>query len=124
MSEESLYTRLGGEEALSVVVDRFYDRVLDDKNLRPYFDDVSMEELREHQKEFLAAVTGGPVEWDGRDMERAHSHLDIASEDFDRVAGHLQTTLSELDVPEEEADEVMETVARLKPKITLTESDT
>lgn len=117
MSEDTLYTRLGGNEAVDAAVDHFYDRVLDDDDLRSYFEDVSMEELREHQKKFLTAVTGGPVEWDGRDMERAHDHLDIPPEDFDQVADHLRRTLIHLDVPEAEVTEVLETVALLKPKI-------
>ena len=48
MSGKSLYDRLGGEVALDAVVDEFYDRVLADEELRPYFADVSMDELHEH----------------------------------------------------------------------------
>jgi hemoglobin len=117
MSESSLYERLGGEAALDAVVDDFYDRVLADEELRPYFEDVSMDELRDHQTQFLSAVTGGPVEWDGQDMDRAHAHLDVTSEDFAAVAEHLRATLVALDVPEEERTAVMETVAMLEPSI-------
>lgn len=117
MSEESLYVRLGGEEALDAVVDDFYDRVLSDEQLQPYFADVPMADLREHQKQFLAAVTGGPAEWNGRDMGEAHAHLDITARDFERVAEHLQSTLVAFDVPEAERTEVMETVAMLEPAI-------
>ena len=117
MPESTLYSRLGGEEALDAVVDRFYDRILADEELRPHFEDVPMAELREHQKQFLAAVTGGPVEWDGQNVEEAHAPLDITPEDFERVADHLQATLAEFDVPEAEATEVMETISLLEPKI-------
>jgi hemoglobin len=117
MSGKSLYDRLGGEVALDAVVDEFYDRVLADEELRPYFADVSMDELHDHQKQFLSAVTGGPVEWDGQDMDRAHAHLDVTSEDFAAVAEHLRATLVALDVPEEERTAVMETVAMLEPSI-------
>ena len=117
MSGNSLYARLGGDDALEAVVDDFYDRVLSDDTLRPYFEDVPMGELRTHQKQFLAAVTGGPVEWDGPDMEDAHAHLEISAGDFERVADHLQSTLVELDVREKERAEVMEAVAMLEPFI-------
>lgn len=117
MSEKSLYTRLGGEEALDAVVDSFYDRVLSDEELQPYFQGVSTEQLREHQKQFLTAVTGGPAEWNGRDMEGAHTGLDITSEDFEQVAEHLRATLVAFDVGEEEREEVMETVGRLESAI-------
>jgi len=120
MSESELYTRLGGEEAIAAVVDDFYERVLADEALRPYFEGAPMEDLREHQRQFLAAVTGGPVEWSGQDMARTHAHLDITSEEFEQVAEHLRDTLVELDVREEERTEVMETVAMLEPAIVST----
>ena len=53
-------------------------------------------------------------------MASAHKHLDIPSEDFERVAEHLRDTLVELDVPEAERTEVMETVAMLEPAIVST----
>lgn len=117
MSDKSLYARLGGEEALEAVVDRFYERVLADEDLRPYFEDTSMDDLREHQTQFLAAVTGGPVEWGGRNMERAHADLDVTTGDFEQVAEHLEDTLVEFEVPEAERTEVMEAVAMLEPAI-------
>lgn len=117
MSDSSLYTRLGGEASLEAVVERFYDRVLADGDLRPYFEDTSMDDLREHQTQFLTAVTGGPVEWGGQNMARAHEHLDITSGDFEQVAGHLDSTLVEFDVPETERTEVMEAVAMLESAI-------
>lgn len=117
MSDTTLYEALGGRDAIEAVVDRFYERVITDEQLAPYFEDVDDEELRKHQAAFLTYVTGGADEYDGRSMEAAHAGLGITAADFAAVAEHLQATLAEFDVPEEHADEVMAAVADLEPAI-------
>lgn len=113
----TLFERLGGQEAIDAVVDDFYDRVLSDEDLQPYFRETDTGELREHQKQFLAAVAGGPVEYDGTDMATAHAHLDVTDEAFTRVAEHLSATLESFDVPEEERSEVMDAVASYRDDV-------
>lgn len=117
MTEETLYERLGGEEAISAVVDRFYDRVTADERLEEFFEGVNMTQLRAHQTQFISSVTGGPVDYTGDDMYEAHKHLDLDEGDFAAVAGHLRASLEEFDVPEEEINEVMTAVAGLEDDI-------
>jgi hemoglobin len=117
MTEDTLYDRLGGEEAIAAVVDEFYDRVLADDDLVDYFTDTDTDALRDHQTAFISHATGGPVAYDGRDMADAHRGLDITDEDFDRVAVHLQEALAAVDVAEDDIDAVLDEVAALKPAI-------
>lgn len=117
MADETLYARLGEQEAIGAVVDEFYDRVLGDDALTGYFEDADTDALREHQTQFLCSVTGGPVEWNGRDMETAHEDLGITAEDFGRVATHLEAALHEFDVPDAEVEAVMDAVASYQDAI-------
>lgn len=117
MTDSALYDRLGGETAIAAVVDEFYDRVLADDRLTPFFTDVDMEGQRAHQTAFISAVTGGPDEYDGAEMRRAHAHLDLDEEDFAAVAGHLDDALGEFDVDDEDRAAVMEAVAGLEAEI-------
>jgi hemoglobin len=110
-SEQTLYERLGGEGAISAVVDAFYERVLADERLAPLFEDADVDSLRAHQTQFLSSVTGGPVEYTGDDMRTAHSHLDVTAEQFGLVAAHLREALEAFDVAEEDVDDVMTAVA-------------
>lgn len=114
---ETLYEKLGGEAAITAVVDGFYERVLADDSLVQFFEDANMQALRAHQVQFFSSVTGGPVEYTGDDMHEAHAHLDITHEHFGSVATHLQGTLEELDVPDEHIDEVVGAVAELEDDI-------
>jgi hemoglobin len=66
---------------------------------------------------FLTMVFGGPNEYTGKDLRTAHAKLvdqGLNAAHFDAVAGHLQDTLSELDVPENIAGEIMATAASTK----------
>lgn len=115
--QNDLYERIGGEEAIEAAVEEFYDRVLADDRLAPFFDDADLGSLKAHQRAFLATATGGPAEYDGEEMEAAHAHLDVADDDFDRVATHLAETLSDLGVAEADVTAVGEVVESLRDDI-------
>lgn len=114
---ETLYDRLGGQEGIGDVVDDFYDRVLADEALRPYFEDVDTESLRDHQRAFLTMVAGGPAEYDGADMRSAHAALDIAEADFGAVAEHLDAALRDNGVSDGDREAVLTEVGGLKDAI-------
>ena len=114
MSQQSLYAEIGGREAVEAVVDDFYDRVLDDELLQPYFEGVDMEELYTHQVQFVSAVAGGPVAYDGADMQSAHEGMGITEEAFARVATHLDAALRANGVDEEAAEAIIGEVAALE----------
>ncbi len=113
----SLYERLGGDGAIKVVVDRFYQRVTGDPDLAAHFASVDLARLRRHQAALIAQATGGPTGYDGRDMATAHAALDISGPAFDRVVGHLLETLRELQVPPREIDEVGVVLGPLREQI-------
>lgn len=117
MTNDTLYDRLGGEDAIEAVVDRFYERLLDDDQVNGFFEDTDVNELRAHQAQFISAVTGGPVDYTGAEMEEAHAHLAIDERDFEIVAVHLDETLGEFDVPDDERETVMAEISSYEDAI-------
>ena len=99
MTDETLYQQIGGKDALTAAVDRFYERVLADDRIRHFFDTVDMEQQRNKQKRFLAVVFGANSKWEGKDMRAAHAHLSLTEEHFTAVAESLQGALEDLKVP-------------------------
>lgn len=114
---ETRYERLGGEEAIGAVVDRFYERVIEDERVAHYFDDVDMQKQRAHQTQFISAVTGGPVDYSGDDMEAAHDDLGITKSDFDVIVAHLDAALEEFDVDEDDRTAVLSAVGEYEDAI-------
>jgi hemoglobin len=113
----TLFERLGGNPAIQAVMHRFYERILADPDLAPIFAPVNVERHERKASTFVAAATGGPAPWTGRDMAAAHRHLRITNEQFDRTAGHLVDTLIEFDVPDETGLELLTLVGSLRGEI-------
>ena len=117
MSQKSIYAEIGGREAVESVVDDFYDRVLDDPLLEPYFEDTDMNALFAHQVQFVSAVAGGPADYDGADMQTAHEGMGITEEAFAHVAEHLDAALRENGVDGATAETIIGEVAALEDDV-------
>lgn len=96
--EQSVFDQIGGTPAVTAVVTRFYDLVLADPDLAPFFTHVDMRRQHTHLRAFVAAALGGPEPWVGRGMKDAHAAHAITDAHFDAVVGHLVTALTELEV--------------------------
>jgi hemoglobin len=106
------YDLIGGGRAVSAVVDRFYELVLADPQLAPFFTNTDMSRLKRHQVLLVSQVLGGPAEYAGRDLREAHAGLKASDDDFDRVVTHLVAALQEAGVP---ADVIERVGAALGP---------
>lgn len=103
----SLYERVGGAEAVHSLVDRFYGRVIQDPELAPYFQQVSINALRHMQFEFFSAALGGPVRYTGRPIQHAHQGRRITLGAFQRFVHHLFETLEKCQLTEQDRYEVV-----------------
>jgi hemoglobin len=110
--QQSIYDRLGGARAIEAAVGLFYQKVWTDPLLADYFDGVDRGRLKEHQREFITAVLGGPEEYNGRRLSEAHAGLGITDAAFYQVVAHLAATLIELGV---DKDTIGEIAIRLAP---------
>jgi hemoglobin len=122
MSEQTLYQRIGGEPAVNAAVDRFYEKVLADPALHPFFIHVNVGRLKAHQFAFLSQTMGGPKQYTGGSMDAAHAKLAIEQHHFDLVATHLVGTLRELGVTEDVVTEVVQALTPLAAQIVNTPS--
>lgn len=115
--EKSLYHRLGGKAAIDAAVDKFYVKVLADKRINQFFEDINMATQHRKQKAFLSAAFGSPVAWKGKDMRRAHEDMKLTEVHFNAVAENLQKTLEEMNVPQPLISEVMTIAASTKDAV-------
>lgn len=111
MSDENLYERLGGRDGIRAVVDDFYDRLLADEELGPFFADADMERLRRTQTDFLCEAAGGPETYDAEPVREAHLHVPFTAEHIQRAIELLTRSLDAFDVPQEDAQEVVQAIA-------------
>ena len=116
----TLYEQLGGEAAVDAAVDQFYRYVLSDERINYWFDGIDMEKQANKQKAFLTMAFGGPHNYSGADMRKAHAHLvekGLNDSHFDAVAECLTKTLNDLSVPQDLQDQVMSIVASTRDDV-------
>lgn len=113
----SIFEQIGGAPAVRAVVDDFYQRVLADPLLAPFFDNVDMAKQRQHQALFITMALGGPQDYKGRNMREAHAGLGIRDQHFDAVARHLQESLEGAGVPAAIVTQIMGVVASTRGDI-------
>ena len=122
----SLYQRIQYAGGLRRLVDKLYPRVLADPSLLFYFkhlDEEGLKGLRWHMLTLLAVVTGGPSKYQGRDLHDAHAHLHITGDAFDRVVWHLQATLRELGVNQDDQRAILDAVRARRGEVVTFEED-
>lgn len=111
MADTTLYERLGGYDGIRTVVDDFYDRLVDDEQLGPFFEGADMEKLRRTQTDFLCEAAGGPETYDAEPVREAHLHIPFTPAHIQRAIDLLYESLEEFDVPDDDADKVVNAIA-------------
>lgn len=95
MSKQTLFDKYGGFSSISKVVMAFYNKVLDSDDIGPFFDDVDMSKMVDHQTKFVASLLGGPASYTDVQLRNLHAHLDITDAHFDLLEEILAETLTE-----------------------------
>jgi hemoglobin len=135
--KESLYDRLGGEKGVSKIVDDFVARALADPRVnwerkgvtrggwsihrndsiewKPT--DAKVAEMKKHIAQFIAVATGGPTNYDGKEMRPAHAGMHITNAEFDATIGDLKATLDNQAVPTAEQKELLAIIESTRPQI-------
>jgi len=116
----TLYSRLGGYDAIAAVSDDFIVRLVGDPRLGQFFvghGDKSRQRIRQLIVDQLCAVTGGPCVYVGREMKEVHAGLGITSQDWDAMVKHLVASLEKFKVPSREKDDLLAALGTLKKDI-------
>lgn len=94
-AQQTLYNRIGGEPAVRKLVYEFYDRVLANPTLKPFFENTPMDRLRAMQFEMFAAALDGPA-YSGHPLPYVHHGRGITPEHFGLFIDCLLETLKDL----------------------------
>ena len=113
----SLYSRLGGYDAIAAVADALVGHLQADDQLGRFWQNRGLDGVRREKQlliDFLCSVAGGPLLYTGRNMETTHRGMGITTSDWSRFIGHVKRTLDQFAVPEQEYAEVLGFVESLK----------
>ncbi len=123
MAEQSLYERIGGVNAISMVVDRFSDEVVKNPKLnvnpalREWNESGQLPGLKFMRTLWLCQQAGGPFQYTGKELGEAHKDLHITSAEFDEVGAEIARALDHFNVPEREKQEVLAAIVARKDEV-------
>jgi hemoglobin len=113
----TMFDRYGGFGFVHRVVLSFYDKMLDSDIVGPYFDDIDLPALVDHQTKFISQVMGGPMSYTNEVLEQVHRRLGITQEAFDEMAALLQRTLEEFAFDGSDVRTIMADIKSRQPYI-------
>lgn len=114
---KSLYERLGGQPAITAVVDQFVANVAADGRLNNRFATTDIPKLKGHLVDQVCQATGGPCRYQGRDMKATHLGMRISSADFGALVQDLVAALDKFNVPAGEKSELLALLGPMKKDI-------
>lgn len=112
----SLYTRLGGYDAIAAVTDDLLGRLTSDPQIGVYWKGHSKDSMRRDRQlvvDFLCEAFGGPAIYRGRDMKTSHEGLGISESDWQVFVKHTLATLDAFGVQGQEREEFLAAAASL-----------
>jgi len=111
---QTIFERYGGFSAVSKVVIRFYDKILDSPVTSQYFSGIDMKRLIDHQTKFFAALMGGPASYTNDHLEKVHVRLGITEVAFMEALTLMKDTLEEFDFLDEDIQLVQDEMMNRK----------
>jgi hemoglobin len=120
--EESLYDRLGGQKAITAVVDEFVARVAADTRINAFFgatasDPARLKKFKGNLVDQICQASGGPCKYKGKDMKSAHMGMGVSGAHFDALVEDLIGALDRFKVGAQEKDQLLGALGPMKADI-------
>ena len=113
----TLYEKVGGSDLIQELIPAFYDRVLSDPELAPFFVDSDVDRIIRMQKEFFSIALGGPAGHSEHDLRSIHAERAIERNHLTRFTDHLLSILKTIGISEEDAGAVVARIATYSNEI-------
>lgn len=89
----------GGHEGLKALMDDFMVILLDDPRMRPFFEQVDQQRVKDKLAEQFCVILGGDCSYTGMDMVEAHAGIEVRHADFNILVEDLQIAMDGRDIP-------------------------
>jgi hemoglobin len=116
---ENLYELVGGHHSVKAATERFYQKVMEDDNLRQFFSQTDLAHLRSRQVMFISMLLGGG-EYTGKDIHVAHAPArdhGLNDAHFDLFLKHFRSALEEVGVKAENAEKITKALERKRKAV-------
>lgn len=118
--EPTLYQRLGGREAIKLVVDDFVANMAADPRVNGRFkglDAARVAKLQTNLADQICDAAGGPCAYLGRDMKTTHTGMGITEAEWTATVEDLVKSLNKFKVGQKEQQELLGALGAMKKDI-------
>lgn len=112
-----LYTRLGGEQTLQIVVHKLVERVHTDTKTQRSFKDSNLARIESKLYEQLCVLAHGPCQYTGDEMKLVHGGLHITHAEFYSMVQMLREELDSAGVGNREKNELLALLAPMQDDV-------
>jgi hemoglobin len=113
----SLYDRLGGTEGITKIVGDLVDIHLKNPRIATRFANSDASHLKHRAATFFILGSGGPNNYEGKDMLSAHKGMNIDDEEFCAVLDDALEALTRNNIGQREKEEVLFILYSMKKDI-------
>lgn len=117
MADDALYRALGGTEGIRAIVQRTADLSFEDELLYEQFKHTNKDRLVRLITDQICELTGGPCNYRGLNMVKAHIKLGITTLEFNVFAELLQQAMREADIDYRTQNKLLALLAPMKRDI-------
>lgn len=116
-AETPLYDRLGGYERIHALTREIVRLHQVNPMIIPLLEGVDAANLAKLVADFIAAGTGGDMEYAGRDLPASHAHLKLTDADFLSAGSDVAQAMKNLGHGQDEIDEMLCILVSLKSQV-------
>ena len=113
----TLYERMGSADGVTRIVKDTIALHQKNQAISHYFEDVDLDQLTTHVVAFFTAGTGGPANYEGRDMTSTHSAMGLSVADFDSAVADVLAAVNSNTNDDDVVAEVAAILESLRPAV-------
>jgi hemoglobin len=111
---DSLYSRIGGSEAVSAIASELVDRAAHDPLTARSWEKVELSRVKQMLAEYLCSQTGGGCTYTGDSMKDVHAGLDITEAEMYRLVEQLREVMQDRHIALRDRNAVLAILAPTK----------
>lgn len=107
----------GGMPGLQALMDDFMVILLDDPRMRPFFENVDQQRVKDKLAEQFCVILGGDCSYTGMDMVEAHAGIEVTHADFNILVEDLQVAMECRGIPTRAQNKLLAVLAPMHREV-------
>lgn len=107
----------GGIPGLQALMDDFMVILLEDPRMRPFFENVDQQRVKDKLAEQFCVILGGDCRYTGMDMVEAHAGIEVTHADFNILVEDLQIAMERRGIPTRAQNQLLAVLAPMHREV-------